>query len=120
MAEILIIDDEIVMRTALRHVLEGAGHTVREAINGNEGMAFFRESATDVVITDMLLPEKSGFDIIREIREFNPDTQIIAISALAYDAFEAAEGLGANATFEKPIRMKNLLETIDHLLNHCQ
>lgn len=120
MAAILVIDDEIVMRTALRRVLESAGHTVREAINGGEGMAFFQESPTDVVITDMLLPEKSGLDIIREIREFNTDTLIIAITALAYDAFEAAEELGANATFEKPIRMKDLLETIDHLLNDAQ
>ena len=117
MASILVIDDEIVMRTALRRVLEDAGHEVTEAIDGNEGMARFQESAADVVITDMLLPQRSGVSIIKESTASNPGVKVIAITALAYDAFDAAEELGANATFEKPIQMKDLLETIDTLLD---
>jgi CheY-like chemotaxis protein len=105
MASILVIDDEIVMCTALRRVLEDAGHQVTEVIDGNEGMVRFQESSVDVVITDMLLPQKSGLAIIKEIRETNRDVKIIAITTLAYDAFDAAEELGANATFEKPIQM---------------
>ena len=118
MASILVIDDEIVMRTALRRVLEDAGHQVTEAIDGNEGMVRFQASSVDVVITDMLLPQKSGLEIIKEIRETDRDVKIIAITALAYDAFDAAEELGANASFEKPIRMKELLNTIDLLLTN--
>jgi len=78
----------------------------------------FRNRLADVVITDMLLPEKSGLAIIEEIRETNRDVKIISITALAYDAFDTAEELGANATFAKPIQMKELLNTIDLLLTN--
>ena len=101
----------------LRRVLEDAGREVTEAIDGKEGMARFHESAADGVITDMLLPKRSALSIMKESTASNPGVKIIAITALAYDAFDAAEELGANATFEKPIQMKDLLETIDTLLD---
>ena len=83
MASILVIDDEIVMSTALRRVLEDAGHEVTEAIDANEGVVRFQKSAAEVVITDILLPQGSGLSIIKESTASNPGVKIIAITALA-------------------------------------
>ncbi|HCR16012.1 MAG TPA: hypothetical protein DIU35_00895 [Candidatus Latescibacteria bacterium] len=70
-----------------------------------KGWLVFQKSAADVVITYRLLPQRSGLSIIKESTASNPDVKIIAITVLAYNAFDAAEELGANATFEKPIQI---------------
>lgn len=113
---ILVIDDENIMRTALRQVLKDAGYDVIEAFNGTEGVERFRDNPVDLVITDMMLPEKGGLELIKELREEDPEVKIIAISALAYDAFSAAKEQGASAAFEKPIHMQELLNTVARLL----
>jgi CheY-like chemotaxis protein len=64
MSRILIIDDEPSVRTMLRRVLEQAGHIVLEASNGHEGMALWRRERTDVVVTDLYMPETDGIEVI--------------------------------------------------------
>ena len=68
MASILVIDDERHIRDLLRKVLEGAGHTVKEASNGRDAMRIWRESPVDLIITDILMPEQDGLEFIRELR----------------------------------------------------
>jgi len=67
MATILVIEDQAPLRTLLRTVLERAGHEVREAPNGRLGLAVYREKPADVVITDILMPEMNGLDMILEL-----------------------------------------------------
>ncbi len=116
MSRILIIDDELVIRQVLRKILQDAGHEIIEALDGAEGLQIFRETPVDLVITDIMLPEEGGLKIISEIHATNPAVKIIAISALAYDAFAIAQKLGANAAFEKPLDMQELLATVNRLL----
>ena len=115
MARILVIDDELLMRAAILKVLGDAGHEMMEALDGEEGIQVYRAEKPDVVITDMMLPERGGLSVIEEIRREDAEVKIIAISALAYDAFSAAKNVGANEAFEKPIDMRKLLEVISTL-----
>ena len=67
MARILVIDDEKPVRNLLRNLLEGAGHQVIEACEGDEGLRFYRTGYPDLVITDMHMPGKDGFQVIKEL-----------------------------------------------------
>ena len=64
MATILVIDDQEPIRALLRAALEGDGHEVLEASNGHEGMALWRRERTDVVVTDLYMPETDGIEVI--------------------------------------------------------
>ena len=71
MALILVIDDEEQVRRMLRQMLERAGHEVLDAADGNEGIKLFRKRRADVVITDIIMPDKEGLQAIIELgREF--------------------------------------------------
>ena len=80
MAHILVIDDEEMLRDMLREVLEVAGYEVSEAGDGNAGLEAYKENRADVVITDIMMPEKDGFETIRDLVEVDPSAKIIARS----------------------------------------
>ena len=80
MARILIIDDEEKFRKMLRQMLERAGHEVVEAPDGKEGVKLYREKLTDLIITDIFMPEKEGIQTIKELKRDFPEAKIIAIS----------------------------------------
>jgi CheY-like chemotaxis protein len=80
MARILLIDDDEPVRTTLRLTLEHFGHTVIEARDGTEGLALFQHANADLVITDIVMPEKDGLEVLRELRRMHPSVKIIAIS----------------------------------------
>jgi CheY-like chemotaxis protein len=80
MARILLIEDNDSVRTVLREALELAGHTVIEARNGAEGLALFPQAGADLVITDIVMPDKDGLDVLAVLREQVPPVNIIAIS----------------------------------------
>jgi len=80
MSRILVTDDEDQIRAMLRHALESSGHEVLEANNGEEGVRIYQKQPADLVITDILMPEKEGLESIRELRRLNPAVRIIAIS----------------------------------------
>jgi two-component system chemotaxis response regulator CheY len=82
MARILVIDDESLVRTFLRDVLESAGHEVREGANGDEAIAAFAEFKPDILIVDLIMPEQDGLFVIREVRRSMPDAKVIAISGM--------------------------------------
>jgi CheY-like chemotaxis protein len=77
---ILVVDDEDQMRTMIRQMLEKSGYEVTEARNGREAICRYRERPSDVVITDLIMPEKEGIETIMEFRHEHPDVKIIAIS----------------------------------------
>lgn len=120
MATILIIDDEEPIRALLRTTLEFAGHEVVEGPNGRIGLALYRHKPTDLVITDIAMPEMNGLDMILELtREFF-HTKVIAISGEGGETnvLDVAKLLGARQTFRKPLSMTRLLDAVRYELAH--
>ena len=120
MARILIIDDEDELRSMLRQMLEHVGHEVSEAVNGAVGIEIYERDAPDLIITDIIMPEKEGVETIIALRRADPDLPIIAISGGgrldATDFLTMAKKLGARHTLTKPFRREQLLEAIDECL----
>jgi CheY-like chemotaxis protein len=121
MTQILVIDDDDLIRGLLRSVLEKAGYQVLEAPDGNVGIEIFREQSADLIITDILMPEKEGLETIMEIKRESPDVKIIAISGGAkcgpFTYLKLAERFGAERVFSKPLEMRQLLQAIRELLD---
>ena len=120
MATILVIDDLAPVRTLLRTVLERAGHEVTEAPNGRLGLAAYREKPADLIITDILMPEMNGLDMILELTRAFLNVKVIAISGApdTDTAFDAAKLLGVRHTLTKPISMDALLKAVQYELAH--
>ncbi len=121
MATILVIDDDFYVREMLKTVLEDSGYDVLEAADGNIGVKLFSEHKVDLIITDIIMPEKEGLEAIQEVRKTSPDVKIIAISGGAKVGpttyLKLAEHFGANRVFQKPIHISELLGNIKELLN---
>lgn len=120
MARVLIIDDDVALRTTMRKILERAGHEVIEAGDGHEGLARFREEGADVVVTDLIMPEKEGIETILELREEARDVRILAVSGggsmePGVRLFDAT-ALGADASLAKPFTIEQLREAVAALL----
>src|SRR5258708_4329643 len=106
MSRILVIDDEAGIRTVIQAVLTREGHSVRCANDGKAGLAAFEQEKPDLVITDIIMPEKEGIGTIQAIRKLDPKIPIIAISgggrAANTDFLPLAAKFGATATLSKP------------------
>jgi len=120
MAKILIIDDDDQFRTMLRQLLERNGYEIKEASGGKEGIKLYRESPTDLIITDLIMPGKDGIETIQEFKKDFPGIKIIAISGGGrlgpQDYLHLAKMLGAQQTLAKPIELPELLKAINELL----
>jgi CheY-like chemotaxis protein len=120
MSRILVIDDEEPIRAMLRRVLTCLGHTVTEAADGKEGLRKFAEHGADLVITDLVMPETEGFEVLMTIRGEHPEVKIIAISGGgrhgASDNLKMAKYLGASRVLPKPMSMAQLTEALNELL----
>ncbi len=120
MARILVIDDEAELRIMLRQMLEHAGHEVSEADNGAVGIEIYQRDTPDLIITDIIMPEKEGVETIIELRRADPALPIIAISGGgrldATDFLSMAKKLGARHTLTKPFRRDQLLKAVSECL----
>ena len=120
MARILVIDDDDQVRVMLEEMLRRAGHEVITATDGDDGLKTFRKDPTDLVITDIFMPEKEGLAAIQELRSEFPAVRIIALSGggkfRRFDFLETAQQFGAAATLRKPVEWEELIETVDNLL----
>lgn len=119
MATILVIDDDAAMRRLILRVLGSRGHTLLEAENGNDGIAQLQDGRPDLIITDILMPQKEGIETIREVIGRAPGIKIIAISgggAQNLMFLDAAKAFGAHAALAKPFRPDELIETVDRVL----
>jgi len=121
MAKILVLDDELSILLMIKKMLEKAGHEVSLALNGKEGMELFERSRPDLLITDIIMPEKEGLETIFELRRKHPELKIIAISGggrISPDGYlPGAKLLGADMTFQKPLNQKEFLQAVSQLLN---
>lgn len=120
MKQILVIDDEPTIRFLLEKMLQREGYAVITAADGDEGMKLFQESRFDLVITDIIMPEKEGIEIIMEIKRTHPDIPVIAISGGGFNApgsyLNIARAAGAAAVLEKPLEKETLLSCVQKLL----
>lgn len=119
MPRILVVDDEEQIRRILRTTLERAGHEVETAADGNEAVAAYDPARHDLVITDIVMPEKEGIATIQELHQANPDVKIIAISGggriSPEEYLDWARRFGVHRTFTKPIDRDDLLRTVAEL-----
>jgi len=117
---VLIIDDEVQFRTMLRKFLQGSGYEVVEAANGKEGVKLFFEKPADMVISDIIMPEKEGIETVMEIKRQFPNAKVIVVSGGGWYGtdldFDMAEKLGA-LTLKKPFELQELSDAIRKLLN---
>jgi PAS domain S-box-containing protein len=122
MKKILVIDDEPQIRKMFRQILSEKGYTIIEACDGNEGIKQYRENQPDLVITDLVMPEKEGIETIIALRKEFPEAKIIAISGGGRNHPDAylhfAKTLGAERTFSKPLDWPELTEAVRELLNY--
>jgi YesN/AraC family two-component response regulator len=120
MQRILIIDDESQIRSMLRLILERDGYAVSEAPDGVEGIRNFRETPADLIITDLIMPNKDGIGMIIELKKEFPAVKIIAMSGGGLNRPEGylrgAQKLGAAFTLSKPINRHDLLRAVKDTL----
>ena len=121
MAKILLVEDDDLVRDMLTQILERAKHEVTCAIDGDEAAKLLQSSSPDIMVTDLIMPKKSGITLISEVKDKHPKMEIIAISGggrlnpMGY--LDLSESIGATVSFEKPIDKSALLMAIDLLLH---
>jgi CheY-like chemotaxis protein len=120
MARVLLIDDDEMTRTLVKRMLDGEGHEIEEAVDGQEGLRLFGESPPDLVLTDINMPGLDGHDVIEAIRMLHPDVPIIAISGGGPTSKEElllkASALGANQIIVKPFEFRQLVGAVERAL----
>ncbi|MBF0622393.1 MAG: response regulator [Magnetococcales bacterium] len=121
MANILVIEDDTPVLKLICQILESDGYSVLSAKDGEEGIALFHENSIDLIITDMLMPNKDGVEVILEIKELLADVGILAISGggRGMDArlsLQIAKEFGAVETLAKPFSRQELLDAVSVLL----
>ncbi len=118
------MEDDAQVRTMLRQMLEVAGYRVREALDGKRAIRSWQEDRPDLVITDVLMPEMDGFEVITAIRKQDPTAKIIAITgggaAKLTNLLPAARHLGAARTLQKPFERQDLLNQVREVLHGAQ
>ncbi|MFG1691147.1 response regulator [Gemmatimonadota bacterium] len=124
MASILIIDDEGSVREILRRLLERVGHTVYEAADGKTALRMYAGNPTDLVITDIFMPEMDGIEFLIRVREAFPEARIIALSGGGFmplsgggfigkeEVLQDAAQLGAVGILEKPFSVEECLDVV--------
>lgn len=120
MKRILVIDDDHHILLMLKKMLEKAGFEVDLASNGVDGLELFQKIEADLVITDIIMPEKEGLETIREMKRMRSDLKIIAMSGggkiSADNYLETARIFGASLVLEKPFSQKTMVDAVIKLL----
>lgn len=120
MATILVIDDDQQVCALLKQVLEEQGYTVESALNGIEGISRFRSCPADLIILDILMPEKEGLETILDLRREFPRVKIIAMSGGSERAklnlLDLARRLGAQYTLNKPFQLQTITDLVKKAL----
>ena len=121
MAKILIVDDEQNIRNILCETLKKDEYEIFEASSGQEAIDILDSNAVDLMITDLVMPGKTGLDLIMEIKEKIPEINIIAISGGGgingrFDYLPIAQLIGANNIIRKPFSMADIKKIVSDLL----
>jgi len=120
MSCILVIDDEASVRRMLRQMLERAGYQVIEAPNGEAGLKLYHEHLVDLIITDILMPDKDGIETILALRKSAPEAKVLAISGGGrmnkIDLLSISQSFGAIRTLAKPFEREELVTMVQEVL----
>lgn len=117
--KVLVIDDESAIRKLLRISLEGNGYQVEEAVNAQEGLVRAASHTPDIVLLDLGLPDKSGLDVLKEIREWSQVPIIVlTVQDSENDKVVALDG-GADDYVTKPFSVPELLVRMRVALRHA-
>jgi CheY-like chemotaxis protein len=125
MAHILVIDDDPDARDLFATIVGAAGHEVRVASDGDEGIRLCRRQRPDVILVDIFMPAKDGIEVVMEVRRDFWPARIVAVSAgwrlypehgNPFDVLDFAVFLGADLALRKPVAPETLLRAIDTVL----
>ena len=121
MKRILLVDDNESFRRPLGEALRRAGYEIQGAGDGSAALVLYQQQPFDLVITDLIMPEKEGLETIIELHRLKPELKIIAMSGGGRmnpeDYLPMARQLGAAATLAKPFTAEEILEVVDCLLD---
>ncbi|UKJ75158.1 response regulator (plasmid) [Azospirillum brasilense] len=123
MAKVLVVEDSAAVRLAVTEVIEQAGHEVVEAENGRVAITLLDGGAVfDLIVTDVLMPEADGVEVIKAARTRNPGAQVLAMSGGAPNlpagyALKMAEMFAADAVLYKPFLNEELRKAVARLLS---
>jgi DNA-binding response OmpR family regulator len=124
MPGILIVEDDKDLREMLKMSLLRRNFTVLEAENGKAAITHFKPLITDLVVTDLIMPEEDGLKVVIKLRELKPSIKIIAISGGGKvgpgSYLNLAKALGADAIYTKPFSINDLVVKIEQLLENEQ
>jgi len=118
MASVLVIEDDAAVRFSLLAALQSMGHTVESAVNGVDGIQKCEVGAFDLVITDLIMPEKDGVETILELKLNDPTLKIVAISGGGrnVDIMETTYKIGADCALTKPFSVNDLSTCLSRVL----
>lgn len=124
MATVLVVDDEDSVRELVIAMIEPLGYDIVEATNGEEASAACKATTLDLIITDIVMPDKNGIDFIMEVKKEYPDVPVIAISggggiAGRYDYLKIAKLVGAHNILKKPFDAKELRTAVSEAIENC-
>ena len=124
MSGVLIVEDDKELREMLKMSLLRRSFTVFEAENGKDAITHFKPTITDLVVTDLIMPEEDGLKVVIKLRELKPSIKIIAISGGGKvgpgSYLNLAKALGADAIYSKPFSINDLTLKIEQLLDNEQ
>jgi len=118
-SKVLVVDDELNIRTALAKILEKAGHAVVIADSGDHALSLFHDASFDVVITDLKMVGAGGMDVLRGVKQGQPDAEVILLTAYGTidNAVEAIK-IGAYDYLTKPADPDRLVHLVAKALEH--
>lgn len=120
MSRILLVDDDELSRSTIHQMLERMGHEVTSTANGAEALDLCRAHAAELVITDLIMPDTDGLELIQDLRRSAPEIRIVAISGggrvNANEYLTVARKFGAVAVLAKPFSNLELREAIEQAL----
>jgi DNA-binding response OmpR family regulator len=118
MASILVVDDEQMICDLLRSVFSSHGHEVLTATSGREGLDLFRQRRPRFTLLDLLMPEMDGLEVLKQIREMDPEAGVIMLTGGGTDALEArAREMGVTDFLRKGLPLEVLIKTIEKAIH---
>jgi two-component system response regulator (stage 0 sporulation protein F) len=121
MATILVVDDEEPVRDLVSKIVLKDGHDVVVAADGQEACDLYGKSDIDLIITDLVMPEKNGIQMIMDLKNQTPDLKVVAISGGSgftgdIDLLSVAKLLGAKHIIRKPFGVDDIRNAVNDTL----
>jgi CheY-like chemotaxis protein len=117
MPRILIVDDDPMQRALISDTLMGAGHETIIASDGRAALETYRDTVVDLVVTDMVMPGLDGLELLKALKEEDPEIPIIAVSGISADKLNKSARFGAQAILIKPLDPEELIREVETALS---